>query len=385
MADILNFQICGKLFFGNGALSSLNEIIQEGGYKKIFLVVDPGVVHAGIDRRVKDILNGSGVAFHSFEKVEADPSVEIIKECATAGKKEGSDLVIGFGGGSALDMAKLTSVLLNSEQDLLSMTGINNIHKPGMPSILIPTTAGTGSEVTPIAVVSDKKEQLKKGVVSDYLYPDFAIVDPELCLSLPPYPTAYTGIDALTHAIEAYTNRFSKPFVDTFALEAIRLISQSLRKAVKDGGDIDARYNMSLGSLYGGMCLGSVNTAAVHALAYPLGGLFDIPHGVANSLLLPYVMEVNIESNVKKFAAIAEAMGESVDTLNLEEAARRSANAVRKLSADCGIISRIRELGVPESSLETMALAATKVTRLLNNNPKELTQSDILEIYLNAY
>jgi len=222
-------------------------------------------------------------------------------------------------------------------------------------------------------------------MVSPHLYCDTAIVDPELTVSLPPHITAYTGIDALTHAIEAYTNKNSNRFIDTLALESIKLVGKSLSKAVRCGEDLNARYDMSLASLYAGMCLGSVNTAAVHALAYPLGGMFDIPHGIANSLLLPYVMEFNKTSNLEKFANIASALSEDVDNLSMEEAAIKAVFEVEKLCDEIGIVTRIRDLDIMKESIEEMAGAAIKVTRLLDNNPRELTLSDIREIYNNAY
>jgi len=385
MERILQFQMSHKLLMGNGAIAELPGIIRQINGKKPLIVTDKGMVKAGLDKGIKEILMNNDISFECFEEVEPDPKIEIVLQCLEKAKSENCDVIIGFGGGSSLDIAKLTAVLVTNTGDLKSYFGIGNIPRAGIPAIMIPTTSGTGSEVTPIAILSDKNEQLKKGIVSEFLYPAYALIDPELTLSLPPHITAYTGIDALTHAIEAYTNRFSQPFIDTLALEAIRLIGASLRTAVSDGSNKQARYNMALGSLYGGLCLGSVNTAAVHALAYPLGGIFDVPHGVANSLLLPYVMEVNLDSNFTKFATIAWAMGEDISGLNSEMAAQKSLDAVRKISRDTGIISHISELGIPGSAIGPMAEGAMKVTRLLNNNPKTLSIDDVRQIYKNAY
>jgi alcohol dehydrogenase class IV len=385
MERILQFQMSHKLVMGNGAIAELPGIIRQINGKKPLIVTDKGIVKVGLDSRIKEILKKNDIAFESFEEVEPDPKIEIVLQCLAKAKAENCDVIIGFGGGSSLDIAKVTAVLITNTGDLKSYFGIGNVPQAGIPTIMIPTTSGTGSEVTPIAILSDKNEQLKKGIVSEFLYPTYALIDPELTLSLPPHITAYTGIDALTHAIEAYTNRFAQPFIDTLALEAIRLIGANLRTAVSDGSNKPARYNMALGSLYGGLCLGSVNTAAVHALAYPLGGMFDVPHGVANSLLLPYVMEVNLESNFTKFANIASAMGEDTSGLNNKMAAQKSLDAVRKISSDTGIISHIRELGIPESAIEPMAEGAMKVTRLLNNNPKTLSIDDVRQIYKNAF
>lgn len=385
MDRILQFQMSGKLVMGNGAIKELPNLVEKLACKKPLIVTDQGIVKAGIDQLVKKIFQENKIAFACFEDVESDPKIEIVFDCLNKAKSENCDLIVGLGGGSSLDIAKVTAVLMTNGGDLNAYIGIGNIPKAGIPTIMIPTTSGTGSEVTPIAILSDKKEQLKKGIVSEFLYPKYALIDPELTVSLPPHVTAYTGIDALTHAIEAYTNRFSQPFVDTFALEAIRLIGANLRMAVSNGKNLNARYNMALGSLYGGMCLGPVNTAAVHALAYPLGGMFNVPHGVANSLLLPYVMKVNLESNYLKFANIAKALGEKTERLPIEAAALLAIDAVTKLSSDIGIISKMSELGIPESAIEPMAEGAMKVTRLLNNNPKELSIEDVRQIYRNAY
>jgi alcohol dehydrogenase class IV len=245
-----------------------------------------------------------------------------------------------------------------------------------LPKVLVPTTAGTGSEVSPIAVLSDTAAHLKKGVVSDYLYADVALVDPALATGLPPTVTAFTGVDTLCHAIESYTNKFAQPFVDALALEAIRLVATHLRRAVSCGDDLEARYGMALASLYGGLCLGSVNTTAVHALAYPLGGSYDVPHGVANSLLLPYVMAFNLISDLTKFRNIAAALGRQTDGLSLRAAAGQSVEAVRELCGEVGIVSRMRDLGIPQEAVEPMAEAALQVTRLLNNNPRSVRLED---------
>jgi alcohol dehydrogenase len=385
MERILKFQMSRNLVLGNGAIRELPSILKQLKCKKALIVTDKGIVSAGIAARVIDIFREKEIDFDTFDDVEPDPSVETVFKCLEKAEKDHFDVMIGLGGGSSLDIAKVVAVLITNSVDLNSCFGVNNVPGAGLPTVMIPTTSGTGSEVTPIAILSDKVRNQKKGIVSDFLFPDYALVDPELTISLPPHVTAYTGIDALTHAIEAYTNRFAHPFIDTFAREAILLIGSNLRIAVKEGKNIEARYNMALGSLYGGMCLGSVNTAAVHALAYPLGGMYNVPHGVANSLLLPYVMEVNLTGNMKKFSDIAGIMGENTAELTAEAAARKSIDAVRKLSRDTGIISRMRELGVPESAIDPMAESAMKVTRLLNNNPKELSIDDVRQIYQNAY
>ncbi|MFW5863823.1 MAG: iron-containing alcohol dehydrogenase [bacterium] len=374
----IQFQMCGRLIFGSGALAELPGAMEKLGAQKALIVTDPGLVKAGVCALIQQTLDEAKISHALFDGVEPDPRIEIVQACADAVRESGADVLIGLGGGSSLDIAKMASMVITNEGDVLDFVGIGNIPKPGMKKILIPTTSGTGSEVTPIAVLSDKAAHLKKGVVSDYLYPDVALVDPDLTIGLPPAVTAFTGMDAMTHAVEAYTNKNAHPFIDTFALEAVRLIGQFLPRAVADGKDIEARSNMSLASLYGGMCLGPVNTAAVHALAYPLGGTFDVAHGVANSLLLPHVMRFNAPSCPEKYARIAEALGR-------EATADEAVAGIEALSKKAGIVSQMRELNIPRDAIGEMAKAAMQVTRLLNNNPRELTEEDAKQIYEAAW
>jgi alcohol dehydrogenase class IV len=375
----------GRIVMGFGAVAELPDLVSRLGGRRVLIVTDPGVVKAGICERVTGLLTGAGIKYAVYDRVEPDPRLELVQDCCRAAQEDRCDRLIGLGGGSALDIAKVAAMLLANGGDLSAYFGVNNVPKRGLPTVMIPTTAGTGSEVTPIAVLSDKGEHLKKGIVSDHLYPDVALVDPELTFSLPAHVTAYTGMDTLTHAIEAYTNRHAQPFVDTFALEAVRLVGRYLRRAVADGADREARYHLSLASLYGGLCLGSVNTAAVHALAYPLGGTFDVPHGIANALLLPYVMRFNLSSCPSRFAAIARALGEDAMDSNDPASAGLGVSAVMRLSKDIRIATRLRDVNIPEGAIRGMAAAAMKVTRLLNNNPRDVTAADAEQIYREAY
>ncbi len=293
------------------------------------------------------------------------------------------DCVVGIGGGSTMDCAKLAAVLFSGAQSTEEVIGVDNVASRHVKLIAAPTTSGTGSEVTPIAVLTDTNEGLKKGVVSRYLIPDVALVDPELTIGMPPPLTAATGMDAITHCLEAYTNRHGHPIIDTFALEGIRLMYPHLNAAVADGSDITARNAMSLGSLYGGLCLGPVNTAAVHALAYPLGGLFHVSHGTSNSVLLPFVMNFNLASCQQRYSTIARAIG----LKGTDDAARAAelVGAVRTLSQKCGIPASLRELKIPRDAIEEMAAAALQVQRLLQNNPREVLLEDARNIYEAAY
>lgn len=379
------FQMSGQLQFGPGSLQSLPDHIAEAGGGNVFIVTDAGLVKAGICKKITDLLEAASISYTVYDRVEPDPRVEIVTDCTDTAAKAEADVLIGLGGGSPIDIAKMTAIMLTNGGEPLDYAGIGQVPKAGLPLIAIPTTAGTGSEVTPIAVLSDKASHLKKGVVSPHLYPTVALVDPGLALHLPGRITAYTGMDALTHCIEAFTNRYSVPFVDVFAREGIRLISQSLRRAVLTGNDLQARADMAMGSLYGGLCLGSVNTAAVHALAYPLGGTYDVPHGLANTLLLPHVMKWNAPAHLEKYAEIASLMGMKTDGLSLHEAALASVDAVVCLAKDLGMDLHLRDFDIPESAIPEMAEGAMKVTRLMNNNPRTLSQSDCAAIYQSAY
>ncbi len=385
MIRMLDFQLSGRLIFGRGALSELPSALARLNVGRVLIVTDPGLVRAGICASVTDVLAGAGITYAIFDGVEPDPRMAVVDGCLEAARDSSCEALIGLGGGSALDIAKITSALLTNTDDVAQFIGVDQIPNPTLPKVLIPTTSGTGSEVSPIAILSDEDAHLKKGVVSPRLYADVALVDSDLTLGLPPHITAYTGVDALTHAIEAYTNKYAHPLVDGFALHAIELISNNLRRAVACGDDPEARFSMAMASTLGGFCLGTVNTGAVHALAYPLGGEFDVPHGVANSLLLPYIMRYNLISNLDRFAHIARVMGYQTEGLSQREAAEQAVEAVVQLCRDIGIVSRMRDLDVPESAIEPMAVAAMDVTRLLSINPRTVTLDAARAIYRQAY
>jgi alcohol dehydrogenase len=294
------------------------------------------------------------------------------------------DLVLGIGGGSVLDVAKLVAAQLDNNQSLSDIVGVNLLTGRRILLACVPTTSGTGSEVSPNAILLDEKENMKKGIVSPHLVPDLCYVDPELTMTVPPSVTAATGVDAFTHCLEAYVNKNSHPVIDNYALEGMRLIAGSLKAAVEDGGNLEARNDLSTGSLYGGMCLGPVNTTAIHALSYPMGSNFRIPHGLSNAMLLPAVMEFNLPVAVDRYAKVAELLGVRENS-GLEARARGGIDAVRSLMASCGIPSSISELGIPRDAIPEMAASAMKVQRLLINNPREVRIEDAFRIYSNAF
>jgi alcohol dehydrogenase class IV len=314
-----------------------------------------------------------GIRLQRLEYPFGEPTVVCFQSLLEQAKTVRPDCVIGLGGGSVLDTAKLISALWDSDQPLADAFGKNRLRGRNSGLICIPTTSGTGSEVSPNAILLDETDSEKKGVISPHLVPDSCYVDPALMTGLPPHLTAETAMDALSHCIEAYTNKFSHPVTDNYALAGIRLIATHLETAYCDGANLEARSALALGSLYGGMCLGPVNTAAVHALSYGLGGKYHISHGLANAILLPQVMRFNWVSVPLKYKEIAAAFGAGTA---LEGIAR-----LESLSAACGIPQKLSETGVDPAETETLADLAMKVTRLLVNNPREVTRDDAIRIY----
>jgi len=280
-----------------------------------------------------------------------------------------------------MDTAKAAAILATNEGQAKDYQGLNKVPKPGLPKGMVPTTAGTGSEVTFTAVFINSDEKKKAGINSPYLYPEIAILDPELTLGLPPAVTAFTGMDALTHAIESYTSKAASPVSAMVSQEAIRLIGKSLRRAVDHGSDINARSDMLLGSLLAGIGLANAGVTAAHSLAYPLGGIYRVPHGVANALLLPVVMEYNALSCPEKFARIAEWMGEKVGEISLREAAILAVESVKRLAQDLEVPQRLSDLGIPKTAIPAMAAEAMKVARPLENNPRPVSLEDAIGIY----
>ncbi|MBA1334604.1 MAG: alcohol dehydrogenase [Firmicutes bacterium] len=381
----INFAVPNSIEIGTGIVEQLNEKVRKLGGKKVFIITDEGVLKAGLLERVKKPLAEGGIKFGCYTKVIPEPPVEQIQEIVNEVKDGGYDLLVGLGGGSSLDVTKVVSVIVTNGGAIGDYIGTDMVKKPGIAKILIPTTSGTGSEATNIAILTDVKEELKKGVVSPYLFADIALVDPSLTFTVPPKITANTGMDALIHAIEAFIAKKSNAFTDCIALEAIKLISDNLRTAVTDGENVEARYNMSLGSLMAGIAFGNAGVGAVHALAYPLGGQFHIAHGMANTLMLRYVMEYNVVSRMAKFKEIATAMGENVEGLSPREAAQKAIDAMIGLAEDIGVPTKLRQVDIPKEAIPKLAEAGIKVTRLLSNNPRKLTLEDIETIYSNAW
>jgi alcohol dehydrogenase class IV len=319
-----------------------------------------------------------------WDGVAQEPRVEDLERAIEAARGINAIAIVGIGGGSAIDVAKLAAALFDGRQRIHEVFGIGLLSHRALPLACLPTTAGTGSEVSPIAIVQDPVDGQKKAVISPHLVPDAAFVDPQLTLGAPRQITAASGIDALTHCIEAYANRQAHPLIDCWALEGIRRIGRSLARACEQGDDLTARADVAFGSLCGGMCLGPVNTAAVHALAYPLGSDYGVAHGVSNAVLLAHVMEFNLSAMPERYAAIARALGVEGGSDDMD-VARRGVAAVHALLTRCGMPTSIAQLGVPESALPRMVTAAMKVQRLLLQNPRPVTPEDAREIYRRAF
>ena len=385
MEKTFSFTGAKKIVFGSGSFEKLGEYIDELGGKRPMIVIDKNLADAGYREKIAALFEGIGMTYTLYDRVEAEPPLELADEGAKVALKTKSDIVIGIGGGSAMDTAKAISVIAANKGKAKDYLGLNNIPGPGLPKIMIPTTAGTGSEVTFTSVFIRSDLKKKEGMNSPYLYPEIALLDPVLTLSVPPSVTASTGVDAFCHALESYTSKNASPMSEMFSLEAMELIASSLRTCVHNGDDIVAREAMLLGSLYAGLGLANAGVTAVHSLSYPLGGKYGIPHGMANTVLLPAVMQFNLPGAIEKLAVVSEIMGEAVEDLSLREAADMAVGAVEELIHDCDINDTLETLGVEREDFPELAEMAMTVARPLANNPRTVTVEDAIEIYEDAF
>jgi len=381
MKNVFSFTGAKKIVFGSGSFADLAQHL--GGLKaeRPLVVLDKNLADTGFREKISHVLQQGSVEFDLFDKVEPEPRLEMADEGAKLAMKRKCDAVVGIGGGSAMDVAKAVSVLAANKGKAANYLGMNKVPGPGLPTIMAPTTAGTGSEVTFTAVFIRKNLKKKEGMNSPYLYPELALLDPQLTLSLPPGTTATTGLDALCHAIESYTSINASPMSELVSLEAVRLISENLRTCVHDGGNLEAREQMLLGSLYAGLGLANAGVTAVHSLSYPLGGEYGIPHGLANTIMLLPVMAFNLPGALEKFAIIAEVMGEVTDALPVREAAYLALDAVEALIEDCGIKAKLSDFDIAEKDFPELAKVAMTVARPLENNPRKVTLENAIEIY----
>lgn len=375
------FQTTSRIIRGAGSLPQITDEITRLNKSSVLIITDPGVVSVGIIEKLIQVLSGTDIRYTIFDKIEPDPSLQTANAAAAKAEESAADMIVGIGGGSSIDIAKVAAILVTNEGEIASFVGIDQISKPGLATIIIPTTAGTGSEVTPIAILSDHEEKLKKGLVSPYLFPTVALLDPDLTIGLPPHVTAATGMDALIHAVEAFTSKNADSLTDVFARQAMKLIYNNIRKVYHNGNDIIARENMLEGSMLAGMAFANAGVTAVHAFSYPIGAEFHLSHGVANSIMLTPVMEFNMSGNLSRFASIGEAFGIEYTGSDEKEAATLAVKALRQLTEDLNIPKHLSEFGIKDEDVPGLAEGVMKVTRLLANNPRNLTQQDAEAIY----
>ncbi len=380
------FSTTKSVHFGVGLLGRLGELARAQIGDRVLLVTDPGLMKTGIIERARAALADAGVAVQLFSEVEADPPEAVILRAVELACAAGVNGVIGLGGGSSLDVAKLVALLAAGRETLPEVYGVGKAKGPRLPLLLAPTTAGTGSEVTPISIVTLPSNE-KMGVVTPVILPDIALLDPELTYGLPAHITAATGIDAMVHAIEAYTSASpnNNPISRMLAIQALTLMGRSLLTAVHNGANTEARSDMLLGSMMAGQAFANSPVAAVHALAYPLGGHFHVPHGLSNALVLPHVLRFNAATEPQPYAELAHYLFPNLAEVGTQERALAFCDRLAGLSRDCGLPVNLRAVDIPDSMLPQLASDAMKQQRLLVNNPRAVTEADALAIYRAAH
>ncbi|TBL79458.1 iron-containing alcohol dehydrogenase [Paenibacillus thalictri] len=376
---IFRYELPTAIQFGVGAVQDLAVHVKKLNGTKVLLVSDPGVQKAGMTGRLEQALRTGGVPYTLYNDIEPEPDIEGVMRGTLLAKSESCDCIVGVGGGSALDTAKAIGLMMANEGHIRDYVGINIVPKKGAPVIALPTTAGTGSELTIWSVLSDKQAKVKLSVGSPYNCPDLAICDPELTLSLPAHVTAATGMDALTHALESFVNKATQPISEGMSLQAMKLIARSLRTAVFQGENLEARYDMLMASLIAAMAFNPTRLGLAHALAIPLGAHFKIPHGTVNAILLPEVMEFNLRGNLSKFKEIAQIFGMPVDGRSPTDAAEQAVVAVRRLKQDVGITQTLSDYGVTEADLGYIAEEAM-TSGNVPVNPVQPTPHDLQQI-----
>jgi alcohol dehydrogenase len=379
------FETVRRITFGPGSLENLGNEIRRVNGSKVLVVTDPGLKSAGVVDAVAAVLDKAKLSFSVFAEVESDPRVEVALASSAAAKAYSPDVIVGLGGGSSLDIAKVTSVMLANEGPIDKYFGMELVPRPGVPLILIPTTAGTGSEMTSICVLSDTKNKVKKGIVSEHMFARAAILDPQLTLALPPRVTAMTGMDALVHAIESFVGVRATVFTDTLNLQAIRLVAANLRQAFAQGQNLAARENMLHASCLAGMAFSNTQNGLDHALALAIGGKFHLPHGLLTAFIIPWVMEYNLIAAPGKYIRIAEAFGERTKHLPEIQAARLSVKAVKSLLDDLGISYKLGSYGVPREKFAALAKTTVSAVRLISNNPRTVTEADVISLLETNY
>jgi alcohol dehydrogenase class IV len=384
MAKINTFLSPHKVIIGNGAVSQVGKEAGKLGAKKALIVTDKGVVKAGLLESVEGSLRAQKIDTGIFDKVEPDAPARLVDECAQVVRDKGYDVIIGIGGGSSLDVAKGASILATNKGTIVDYAGTDLVPSKGLLKILIPTTAGTGSEVTRVLVITDEEAKLKKAVFSDFVLADVAIVDPLLTVSLPSKITADTGLDALVHAIEAYVSVNATPFSDVLAIEAIELIAENLPTAYARGDNLEARFNMALAATFAGLAFISGGLGAVHALAYVLATECHLSHGRSNAVMLPHVVDYNRIGNLNKYACITQVMGEKTEGFSAYQAGEKLVTSLCLLLESLNIPTKLGAYGISEPDLPKLVEGAMKHSRLFATNPRELTEEDVRNIFASA-
>ncbi|SEQ15295.1 iron-containing alcohol dehydrogenase [Basfia succiniciproducens] len=371
-----------KVIAGAGCVAQITDVVNSFDATNVVIITDQGVFNAGLINEPKMLLEQAGVNVHVISDTPPEPPVDKVNDIYKVAMQFNVEMVIGIGGGSAMDTAKLVAILLNNHVALRDVVdGKVKFKNRGIPTLMIPTTSGTGSEATQNSIVLVPERELKVGIVDEKMLPNCVILDPKMTTGLPKHITANTGIDALCHAIECYISKKCSPFTEMFALKSIELIAKSIRIAYEDGHNLQARENMLLGSYLGGVSIATSSTVAVHALSYPLGGKYHIPHGLSNAILLPDVMKFNLDACVEKFARIAKAMDLNIAGLTEQEAAEAMIKELYALIRDLNIKCDLKTVGITEDILDELVDTGYSVRRLLDNNPKEMTKQDIRGIY----
>lgn len=382
------FKLPTKIRFGAGITAQLGKMLKDMGYSKAFIGTGSFLVTTPVAAAVKASLEDAGLPYEVYSEMKPDPTIEQVDEAAEVLRKSGADVVVAVGGGSSIDNSKAMCLLRTHEGSIRDYLfgGSQTVVRPAMPLIVVPTTAGSGSEVTASSVITDVQNEIKLSVTHEYIIPKMAVIDPLLHVGLSPFVTATTGMDALTHAIEAYVSLNAEPFSDALALHTMKLVAENLRKATADGGNIEARSNMALASTMGAAAFMNGGLGVVHGIAQAMGGVAHISHGTANALILPYAMKRNCVGNLEKFRNIAAALGEKADGLPLRKAAELSAEAVMQLSLDLRIPTKLTDPRVNiTKQLFPKIIEGTMAYRLLPINPCKLDAADIENILNEAY
>ncbi|MCR5535837.1 MAG: iron-containing alcohol dehydrogenase [Succinivibrio sp.] len=370
-----------KIVGGENSIEQIVDLAKSFNAKNIVVVTDAGVFATGLVNKPVQLLQDAGFNVSVIKDVPPEPSVEQVNHIYDQAKNVKCDLLVGIGGGSSMDTTKLVSLMLTNSVSLKDMVKGTKPTLKGVPTLMVPTTAGTGSEATPNAIVLVPEENLKVGIVTDLMIADCVILDPVMTKGLPPQITANTGIDALCHLMECYISKKHNPLSDTFALSGIKMVAESIRECYNNGSNLEARSKMLTAACFGGICIASSSTVAIHALSYPLGGRYHLPHGLANAILMPLVMDANKYSCLDRYYEMAKAMGIDVAGKSKETVAELFVKELYALNADLNIKCNLKDKGVTLDVIDELVEGASKVTRLLGNNPKDFSKAEMAEIY----